>query len=177
MSYLTPRTQGEPRNLQGISDRLHMKRIAMAGIFVFGLFPGFVSAESEAISLICPAGRWEGSSVGFVDGEVDNSPNGISYPQFVMLLPPTPRLGDDVPMIFGPSPASPDESLQTIGTIGYISAPHHLTQFVTIHSWPIDAEETYSINLETGDVIFTSVKSGASYLWRDTFTKRCHFGF
>lgn len=145
----------------------------------FALFTAFLLspalAQAEATYLFCSEGRWEGSLVGVIGGDITLEPNGVTFPEFTIEIPSEPSVGSPVAMLFGRSAASPDASLPAIGTIGYVSDPWDTTQFFTVHAWPYDAEETFTINLDTADVILTSVKSGFEYLWRDTFLRRCAF--
>lgn len=147
-----------------------MKVITKSLAAALFLLPGAATSVHASTNLvICEAGRWEGHRTGFrgSDGE-----NGITYPSIIMAFDDEAKFGDVASIQFGANYASP-EGLSITGVVTFRSESWYQKDYIIIHSQPQQIAETYTIDLETADVVFTQTIGDGSGVNIDAFKRSC----
>lgn len=140
---------------------------AVASLLISAITP--VAAFAATSVVVCEAGKWEGHRTGFrgTDGE-----NGINYPSVVIGFDDEAVFGDLASLQFGANYVSP-EGHSTAGFVAFRAEDWYQKDYIIIFSQPQQIAETYTIDLETGDVVFTQTVGDGSGVNIDAFKRVC----
>lgn len=138
-------------------------------VFLANILAQASSSSASTNIVVCEAGRWEGHRTGFrgTDGE-----NGITYPSVIIVFDDEAKFGDVASIQFGANYVSP-EGHSTTGVVTFRSEDLYQRDYIIVHSQPQQIAETYTIDLETADVVFTQTVGDGFGVNIDAFKRSC----